>query len=192
MVRALSAGNLSSYRAGVQKSGALMHLLSPRVRALPVGWLSSGKEGAQGSGSQLCLLAEDKGPKGPWPKSSVASVSHVLFCDSEVLCVLGVLRSGESSGPLGALDRVHKEDGGAGPAWKESQPLVGQCSFVPVPAGTRPSMILWSWCYVPLTGDPEVIPRSCSGMESTLEPLVASTGFRCKMVGIASTGMDPR
>ena len=37
MVRALSAGKLSSYRAGVQKSGALIYILSPGVRVLPVG-----------------------------------------------------------------------------------------------------------------------------------------------------------
>ena len=103
MVRALSAGKLSSCRAGVQQSGALIHLLSSGVRTLPVGQLSSGKEGAQGSGSQLCLLAEDEGLKGPCPRSSVASVAHVLSGDQEVLGVLGVLWHGESSGALGAL-----------------------------------------------------------------------------------------
>ena len=81
MVKALSAGKLSSCRAGVQKSGTLTHLLSPGVRALPVGQLSSGKEGAQGFGFQLCLLAEDEGPKGPCPRSSVVSVVHVLSSD---------------------------------------------------------------------------------------------------------------
>ena len=65
-------------QAGVQKSGALIHLLSPVVRALPVGRITFDKEGSQGSGSQLCLLAEDEGPKGPCPRSSVASVAHVL------------------------------------------------------------------------------------------------------------------
>jgi hypothetical protein len=64
VVRALSAGKLSSCRAGVQQSGALIYLLSPGVRALLVGRLSSAKEGAQGSGSQLCLLAEDESPMG--------------------------------------------------------------------------------------------------------------------------------
>jgi hypothetical protein len=29
---------------------------------------------------QLCLLAEDEGPKGPCPRSSVASAAHVLSC----------------------------------------------------------------------------------------------------------------
>ena len=65
MVRALSAGMLSSCRAVVQKSGALIHLLSREVRALPVGPVSSGKEGAQGSESQLHLLAEDEDLRGP-------------------------------------------------------------------------------------------------------------------------------
>lgn len=96
MVRALSAGKLSSYRASVQKSGAQIHLLSPGVRAIPVGQLSSGKEGALGSGSQLHLLAEDEGPKGPCPRTSVASVTHVLSRDHLVLGVLRVLRRGES------------------------------------------------------------------------------------------------
>ena len=35
-----------------------------------------------------------------------------------------------------------------------------------------------------------MILRSC-GVESTLEPLVASAEFRRKMVGVAPTGMDP-
>ena len=34
------------------------------------------------------------------------------------------------------------EDGGVGPDWNRSQPLVWLSSFVPVPAGTRPSSIL--------------------------------------------------
>ena len=33
-----------------------------------------------------------------------------------------------------------------------------------------------------------MIPRSC-GVESTLEPLVASTGLRRKMAGVALTGI---
>ena len=88
---------LSSCRAGVQKSGALIHLLNPGVRTLPVGRLFSGKEGAQGSGSQLCLLVEDEGQMGPCPRSSVASVAHGLSSDHEVLGVLGILCHGESS-----------------------------------------------------------------------------------------------
>ena len=68
----------------------------------------------------------------------------MLSSDHEVLGVLGVLQHGESSGALDALSLVHAEDGGAGPDWKESQPLVGQGSLVPVPAGIRPSLILWS------------------------------------------------
>ena len=144
MVRALSAGKLSSCRAGVQKSGALIHLLSSGVRTLPVGRLSSGKECAQGSGSQLCLLAEDEGPKGPCPRSSVASVAHMPSSAQEVLGVLEILQSGEFSGALNTLGRVNADDGGAGPDWKESQPLVGQVSFVPVPAGKRPFSTLWT------------------------------------------------
>jgi hypothetical protein len=38
-------------------------------------------------------------------------------------------------------------------------------------------------CCVPLTRDPEVILRSCSDMESTLEPLEASSGLSRKMTG---------
>ena len=64
--------------------------------------------------------------------------------DQEVLGVLGVLRCGESSGALDALSQVHAEDGGTGPDLNGSQPLVGWDSFVPLPAGTRPSEILWS------------------------------------------------
>jgi hypothetical protein len=58
--------------------------------------------------------------------------------------VLGFLRCGESSGALDVLGRVHAEDGGAGPDINESQPLVGLGAFILVPAGTRPSAILWS------------------------------------------------
>jgi hypothetical protein len=112
VVRALSAGKLSSCWAGVQKSGVLIHLLNPGVRVLSVGRLSSGKEGAQWSGSQLCLLAEDEGPKGPCPRSSVASVAYVFSGDPEFLGVLGVLQLGESSGALDTLGSVHADDGG--------------------------------------------------------------------------------
>ena len=66
----------------------------------------------------------------------------MLSGDQEVLGVLGVLWRGESSGALDALDWVHSEDGGAGPYLNGSQTLVGRDSFVPVPAGTRPSAIL--------------------------------------------------
>ena len=143
MVRAHSAGKLSSYRASGQKSGAQIHLLSPGVRAIPVGQLSSGKEGTQGSGSQLCLLVEDDGLTGPCPRSSVASVAHVHSGDHEVLGLLGVLWHGESSGALDALSWVHAEDGGACPNLNRSQPLVRWGSSFPVPAGKRPSSILW-------------------------------------------------
>ena len=96
------------------------------------------------SGSQLGLLAEDEGPKGPCPISSVASVAHMPSSAQEVLGVLEILQSGEFSGALNTLGCVHAKDGVDGPNWKESQPLVGQVSFVPVPAGTRPFSTLWS------------------------------------------------
>jgi hypothetical protein len=44
------------------------------------GKLSSCKEGAQRSVAQIHLLAEDEGPKGPWPRRCVAAVAHVLSC----------------------------------------------------------------------------------------------------------------
>jgi hypothetical protein len=50
------------------------------VIAFPGGQLFSGREGAQRSGSQLCLLAEDEGPKGLCLRSYVDSVAHVLSC----------------------------------------------------------------------------------------------------------------
>ena len=68
----------------------------------------------------------------------------MLSGDQEVLGVLGVLWCGESSGALDALGKVHAKDGVAGPNLNGSQPLVRQGSSVPVPAGTRPSAILWS------------------------------------------------
>ena len=111
----------------------------------------------KGSGSQLHLLAEDEGLKGPCPRRSVASVAHMLSSDREVLGVLGVLRIGESSGSLDALGWVHVEDGGADPDRNRSQPLFMWGSFVPGPAGTIPSAILWSCCCIPLTSDPQVL-----------------------------------
>ena len=80
----------------------------------------------------------------------------MLSGDQEVLGVLGVLWHGESSGALDALGRVHSVDGGAGPDLNGSQPLVRWGSFVPVPAGTRPSGIFWNRCCVPLTSDPKI------------------------------------
>ena len=68
----------------------------------------------------------------------------MLSGDQEFLGVLGVLLCGESSGALDALCHVHSEDGGAGPDLNGSQPLVWRGSLAPVPAGTRPSTILWS------------------------------------------------
>jgi hypothetical protein len=72
-------------------------------------------------------------------------------------------------GILNAFSHVQADYGGVGPDWKGSHPPVGQGSSVPVPAGRRSSVILWSWCFVPLTYDPKVIPRS-HGVESTLGP----------------------
>ena len=70
------------------------------VRALPVDQPSSGKEGAQGSASQPYLLPENEGQKEPCPRSTVASVANMLSSDLEVLGVLVVLWSVESSGSL--------------------------------------------------------------------------------------------
>jgi hypothetical protein len=81
----------------------------------------------------------------------------VLSGDQEVLGVLGVLRLGESSGDLDTLGWVHTEDGRFGPDLNGCQPLVRRDSFIPVPADTRPSTILWSCCCFPLTHDPEVL-----------------------------------
>ena len=63
----------------------------------------------------------------------------MLSGDQEVLGVLGVLQSGEASGVLDALSRVHEEDGRAGPHLNGSQPLVRRGSLVSVLAGIRPS-----------------------------------------------------
>ena len=102
------------------------------VRALSAGKLSSCRKGAQRSGVLIHLLAEDEGPKGPCPKSSVASVARVLsygdwslrdpgykmalspesqgqsplwrptlLSDPKILGVLGHLWHGESSGDRG-------------------------------------------------------------------------------------------
>jgi hypothetical protein len=49
------------------------------VRAFSAGKLSSGREVGQKSGTQLYLLAEDEVPKGPCPRSSDASVAHMLY-----------------------------------------------------------------------------------------------------------------
>jgi hypothetical protein len=50
------------------------------VKALSAGNLSSYREGAQRSGVQLCLLAEDEGLKGPCLRSYVASAACMLSC----------------------------------------------------------------------------------------------------------------
>ena len=58
--------------------------------------------------------------------------------------MLGILWCGVSSAALEALGLAQVEDGGSGPDQNGSQPLVGRCSFVPVPVGARPSEIVWS------------------------------------------------
>ena len=50
------------------------------VRALHVGKLSSYRKGTQRSEYQLCLLAEDEGPKESCLRSYVASAANVLSC----------------------------------------------------------------------------------------------------------------
>ena len=59
------------------------------VRALSAGKLSSDGEGAQRSGAQLCLLGEDEGQRDPFPRSYVASAVHALFCADWSLRDLG-------------------------------------------------------------------------------------------------------
>jgi hypothetical protein len=130
--------------------------LSSGVKALPVGRLSSGKEVAQWSGSQLCLLAEDEGPRGPFPRSSVASVTQPT-------CSQVIMRSWVSWDPAAWRvfwdprhpQWVHTEDGRVDPNLNGSWPLVGQGSSVPVPAGTRPSALRST--HPRSRGDPEVL-----------------------------------
>jgi hypothetical protein len=50
------------------------------VRALSAGRLSSFREGAQISVIQTCLLAEDEGPKQDLFQKLLASVVHTLTC----------------------------------------------------------------------------------------------------------------
>ena len=66
--------------ASVSTPGSPALSLVSVVRVLSAGKLSSCQEGAQRSGAQICLLSEDEGPKGSCPRSSVASVAHVLSC----------------------------------------------------------------------------------------------------------------
>jgi hypothetical protein len=64
--------------ASVSTSGNPTLSWVPVVSTLSAGKLSSCREDAQRSGAQLCLLAEDEGPKGSCPRSSVASEACVL------------------------------------------------------------------------------------------------------------------
>jgi hypothetical protein len=50
------------------------------VRALSAGRLSSFREGAQISGVQTCLLAEDEGLKQDLSQKLLASLVHTLTC----------------------------------------------------------------------------------------------------------------
>jgi hypothetical protein len=114
----------------------------PVVRALSAGKLSSCREVAQSSGAQLSLLVEDEGLKQPCPRSSVASATRVLSCedwslkdleykmglspesqsqsplwrptllsDPMILGVLGCLRCGESFGDHGIIRWVRARSG---------------------------------------------------------------------------------
>jgi hypothetical protein len=50
------------------------------VRALSAGRLSSFREGAQISGVQTCLLTEDEDPKQDLSQKLLASIVHTLTC----------------------------------------------------------------------------------------------------------------
>jgi|UPI0000F4E192 hypothetical protein len=64
-----------------------------------------------------------------------AKEALLLSGDHEVLGVLGFLWNGESSVAPDDLSWVHAENGLAGPGLNGFQPLVGQGSSVPAPAG---------------------------------------------------------
>ena len=129
------------------------------VRAFSAGKLSSCRKGTQRSGAQLCLLAEEEGLKGPCPRSSVASEACLLSCvvwslrdpgykmahssesrgqsplcrltllsDPKILGVLGCLRCGESSGDCGTFCNLCRRWPRSFAYRKEPQLLVGQVS----------------------------------------------------------------
>ena len=89
---------------------------------------------------------------------------------------------------LAASAGLRRNIAGSGLNQNGSQPLVWWGSSVSVPAGTRPSSILWRWCCIPLTRDPEVSLRFW-GLESTLQPLEASLELRSKMAGVDKNGL---
>ena len=94
--------------------------------------------------------------------------------------MLGLLRHGESSGALDTLSQVHTEDGEAGSDLNGSQP---QVRGVPLPLFLLVQDPLRFFGADVVFHSP-VIPTSF-GIESTVEPLAASAGFRRKMVGIS-------
>jgi hypothetical protein len=50
------------------------------IKALSAGKLSSYREGTQRSGAQICFLAEEEGQKVLCPRSSAASEAQALSC----------------------------------------------------------------------------------------------------------------
>ena len=90
-----------------------------------------------GLAEESYLLAEDEGLKEPFPRSSVASVVHMISSDYEVLGLAEWRVLWGPRCPHPGSNRRWR----AGPDRKGSQPLVGQGSVVPVPAGTSPSLI---------------------------------------------------
>jgi hypothetical protein len=113
------------------------------VRALSSGKLSSCREGSQRSGAQIHLLAQDEGLKGPYPKSSVASVVQVLSCMDWSLRELGYKMA------------LSPESRGQSPLWRLallSDPKI-LCARVPavwrvlwgLSAEFMPK-VAWDWC----------------------------------------------
>jgi hypothetical protein len=143
------------------------------------------QKGTQGSGSQWCLLAEDKGQKGPCPRSSVASVANMLSSDHEVLSVLEVLLIWRVLwGPICPLLHECSRWQGLALTWMDPSLLSGGVPPSPFLVEQDPprffgadasfhSLIIPRWSQ----GDPEVL-----NVESTLEPLASSTGFKRKPV----------
>ena len=125
------------YTPWVSRSEHSLEANSPLARVVPRGL------------GQLYLLAEHEGSKGPLPRSTVASATHVLSY---------VDRSQWSQDPRCArVGPGHAQDGVG------LQPPEGildsswQGSFFPVPAGTIPSRILWNRCCFPLTSDLKIL-----------------------------------
>jgi hypothetical protein len=66
--------------ASIIRPGRLDLFCVSVVRALSAGKLSSCREGAQISGIQICLLAEDECPKQGLSQKLIVSVVHTLTC----------------------------------------------------------------------------------------------------------------